>query len=33
MLDSAAMSASASKRFEAPRSFALPGSLALLLRR
>jgi hypothetical protein len=33
MLDSATMSASARKRFETPRSLALPGSLALLLRR
>jgi hypothetical protein len=33
MLDSEAMSASAGKLFKIPRSLALPGSLALLLRR
>jgi hypothetical protein len=33
MLDSKAMCASASKLFAASRSFLLPGSLALLLRR
>jgi hypothetical protein len=33
MLDSAAMCASAGKLFDTPRSFALSGSLALLLRR
>jgi hypothetical protein len=33
MLDSAAMCASAGKLSKTPRSSALPGSLALLLRR